>query len=480
MAGLFISYRRTDTLAWAGRLFADLSKSFGPSQVFMDINGGIARGADFERVLTTALMGCDAMLCLVGPQWAACKRSDGTRRLDVSDDWVRNEIATALRRNVPVVPILLGSAQLPSTTDLPEEMRGLVARQGADVSDTRWDYDVRRLVGDLVLMPPLRQLYDVAAVNAGLERLKQLIETMPAVAETVSRSKEVIENTLRELDRLEQFKLIHDALHTIELECLQPMQAGGPASPARPYKSRFAGASQRITAAMQNGELDENLQNDVVDGLESVATAFQAAIDTPGEATFAQVVDQLIRLVSFVPAQIDVGISQAAQALNLDRLADLMAQVRATLPSTIGPQDTELGPLISGIDSLNGLRDQLKSRVLEHGVLQRLDTKLLAVCFGGMKPGTLVGEWSRIKLARSRLAPPYSPELTQSIGDLAATESDVEKALAAADERSALGHLRDYFSMITSTFRDVDTSLKQLCLKLGAVSQPLKAIMAKC
>src|SRR5690349_8331450 len=245
MAGLFISYRRTDTLAWAGRLFADLSKSFGPSQVFMDINGGIARGADFERVLTTALMGCDAMLCLVGPQWAACKRSDGTRRLDVPDDWVRNEIATALRRNVPVVPILLGSAQLPSTTDLPEEMRGLVARQGADVSDTRWDYDVRRLVGDLVLMPPLRQLYDVAAVNAGLERLKQLIETMPAVAETVSRSKEVIENTLRELDRLEQFKLIHDALHTIELECLQPMQAGGPASPARPYKSRFAGASQR-------------------------------------------------------------------------------------------------------------------------------------------------------------------------------------------------------------------------------------------
>jgi len=35
MPGIFISYRRIDTLAWAGRLFADLRKSFGASQVFM-------------------------------------------------------------------------------------------------------------------------------------------------------------------------------------------------------------------------------------------------------------------------------------------------------------------------------------------------------------------------------------------------------------------------------------------------------------
>lgn len=69
MPGIFISYRRIDTLPWAGNLFRDLRTSFGAPQVFMDINGGIPRGANFEQVLTTALSGCDALLALIGPQW---------------------------------------------------------------------------------------------------------------------------------------------------------------------------------------------------------------------------------------------------------------------------------------------------------------------------------------------------------------------------------------------------------------------------
>ena len=68
--------------------------------MFMDIKGGIPRGADFERVLTDALAGCEVLLALIGPQWLACTRTDGIRRLDVPEDWVRNEIASALQRNI--------------------------------------------------------------------------------------------------------------------------------------------------------------------------------------------------------------------------------------------------------------------------------------------------------------------------------------------------------------------------------------------
>src|SRR5215213_2679690 len=114
MPGIFISYRRIDTQGWAGHLFADLRKRFGASQVFMDINGGIPRGADFEQVLRGALEECSALLALIGPQWIGCTRPDGkTRRLDIPDDWVRNEISTALSRKIPVVPVLLGGAPLP-------------------------------------------------------------------------------------------------------------------------------------------------------------------------------------------------------------------------------------------------------------------------------------------------------------------------------------------------------------------------------
>jgi TIR domain len=97
MPGIFLSYRRIDTEAWAGRLFERLQRRFGVSQVFMDIKGGIPRGADFERVLTEALTGCEVLLTLIGPQWLTCARTDGTRRLDVPEDWVCNEIVSALR-----------------------------------------------------------------------------------------------------------------------------------------------------------------------------------------------------------------------------------------------------------------------------------------------------------------------------------------------------------------------------------------------
>src|SRR4029453_652595 len=122
---IFISYRRADTLPWAGRLFDGLARSFGKARVFMDIHGRIPRGADFERVLTEALAGCDALLALIGPTWTDCTRRDGTRRLAVPSDWVRREIATCLRRGVPVVPVLLGNSGFPDEQALPDDLRPL-------------------------------------------------------------------------------------------------------------------------------------------------------------------------------------------------------------------------------------------------------------------------------------------------------------------------------------------------------------------
>ena len=72
MSGIFISYRRIDTIAWAGRIFADMARRFGVTQVFMDINGGIPRGANFAETLRAALTGCDVLLALIGPQWSGC------------------------------------------------------------------------------------------------------------------------------------------------------------------------------------------------------------------------------------------------------------------------------------------------------------------------------------------------------------------------------------------------------------------------
>ncbi|MDI3566609.1 TIR domain-containing protein [Bradyrhizobium sp. Arg816] len=90
-------------------LYADLRQSFGDGSVFMDSRGGsIPWGADWDRALKDALEVCEVLVVLIGPQWITCERSPGVRRLDAPDDWVRNEIATVLRRSRRLVlPVLL-------------------------------------------------------------------------------------------------------------------------------------------------------------------------------------------------------------------------------------------------------------------------------------------------------------------------------------------------------------------------------------
>ena len=255
MGGIFISYRRIDTGPWAGRLFDYLRGRFGAAQVFMDINGGIPRGADFEKVLAEALSNSDALLALIGPTWLTCTSDNGRRRLDVPEDWVRNEIATGLRRQpeILVMPVLLGGAKLPAENEIPQDLILLRKRQCAEVSETRWGYDVGELIKDLLKQVRLELLpgNDVVSAETGIRLLKDLMMNTPRIADAVSRSRELIENTYRQLGKLEIFKAIHDALHTIEFECLRPMQEGNTAGRVRPFKITYATEARRIQERVQ-------------------------------------------------------------------------------------------------------------------------------------------------------------------------------------------------------------------------------------
>jgi hypothetical protein len=157
MSGIYISYRRMESAAYAGRLFDHLSRHFGRRSVFMDIDT-IRRGEDFPQAIESALNACDVVLVVIGNTWATCTGQDGRRRLDDPKDWVRLEVAAALRRDILVVPVLVEGARLPDPTSLPEELRALCQRHACELTDLRWSYDVGELVKDLEtgLRPPKR------------------------------------------------------------------------------------------------------------------------------------------------------------------------------------------------------------------------------------------------------------------------------------------------------------------------------------
>lgn len=141
---VFISYRRSDTQWFAGRLADSLSQYFGDDRVFRDIED-IRGGADFGDVIHGNLAQTDAAIILIGDQWLDATDELGNRRLDAPDDWVGNEIESALVAKIPVYPVLVEGTSMPRVDELPERLQSLSRFNAVALSDACWGADVTRL-----------------------------------------------------------------------------------------------------------------------------------------------------------------------------------------------------------------------------------------------------------------------------------------------------------------------------------------------
>src|SRR6266542_1710962 len=163
MGGIFISYRRDDAAGWAGRLATDLAAGFRGANIFMDIDA-IPPGVNFDEYIAQAVGSCDILIALIGPRWLTVTDKAGKRRLDDADDFTRMEIVTALKRNVRVIPALVGGAQVPSAAELPDDLKPLARRQAFQLADHRWSDDCKKLIAALrpIIQTQNRTAYKVA------------------------------------------------------------------------------------------------------------------------------------------------------------------------------------------------------------------------------------------------------------------------------------------------------------------------------
>ncbi len=141
---VFISYRRNDSAGHTGRLYDSFLAHFGADGVFMDLSG-IDSGQNFVDVIHKAVSSSDVLLAVMGKEWLTCT-GEGGRRLDDPNDLVRAEIAAALQRGTPVIPVLVDGAEMPGAAKLPDVLKPLAKRDAHELSDERWSYDVARLI----------------------------------------------------------------------------------------------------------------------------------------------------------------------------------------------------------------------------------------------------------------------------------------------------------------------------------------------
>ncbi len=166
---IFISYRRDDSAASAIGIGQYLEHEFGGKNVFVDVD--MRAGAKFPEVLEARLAECKVMLVLIGPGWLDARDEQGHRRLDNPDDWVRLEIAHALKRNITVIPVRINGAALPGRAALPEDVRGLLDHQSTSVTHASFRHDMAGLARDIRSIPTPRTWRRPVAIAAGVVSL---------------------------------------------------------------------------------------------------------------------------------------------------------------------------------------------------------------------------------------------------------------------------------------------------------------------
>jgi hypothetical protein len=146
---VFISYRRSDSQESTGRLYDRLVARLGGENVFIDIDS-ISFGTNFREHIAISVEKCDVLLAVIGERWLTDRRKGGlwsVRRLDDPADFVRVEIESALKRGIPVVPVLVGAAAMPAEKDLPKSLKELACLNAAQVRPGRdFTTDVERLI----------------------------------------------------------------------------------------------------------------------------------------------------------------------------------------------------------------------------------------------------------------------------------------------------------------------------------------------
>jgi uncharacterized membrane protein YeaQ/YmgE (transglycosylase-associated protein family) len=146
---LFISYRRSDSLDVTGRIYDQLESHFGRQSIFKDVDS-ILPGADFRQEIQRTVATCSVMLAVIGRDWLGRKnnkRSTFSNKIQDPEDFVRIEVEAGLNRNIPVIPILVQGADMPSEKDLPSSLRELSYRNWISVRpDPDFHRDLERLI----------------------------------------------------------------------------------------------------------------------------------------------------------------------------------------------------------------------------------------------------------------------------------------------------------------------------------------------
>lgn len=142
---IFLCHRKADSAGHTGRIFDRLSAFFGPEHVFMNIDTPVTSQEPVNVQKT--ISDCHILIAVIGHNWTGKEPKHSLIFKD--DDAVYLELKYAMQKNIPIIPVLINGAPMPSVSEITGDLAGILRIQAHELSDARWNTDVQRLI-DLI------------------------------------------------------------------------------------------------------------------------------------------------------------------------------------------------------------------------------------------------------------------------------------------------------------------------------------------
>jgi CHASE2 domain-containing sensor protein len=175
---IFISYRRSESSGYSGRIYDRLRAALPDADVFMDAER-IDPGANWRERLAERIGAADIVLVLIGAAWRSLVDAAGRRRLDDPHDVTRWEVESALTQDKRIVPVLLDEATPLRPDELPATLQPLAGLQAARIRHDAFEAGLEHLIARITG----KRLRDEAESNRARLRIEQVKRwSIPVIA----------------------------------------------------------------------------------------------------------------------------------------------------------------------------------------------------------------------------------------------------------------------------------------------------------
>ncbi len=313
----------------------------------------------------------------------------------------------------------------------------------------------------------------------GLQALGEMVQALPEVRAAVISFSASLRAATQQVDRLGDYKDLHDLLHQIQYQCYATIVREAtrfPDETSLEILNEYARNLRDILTRLESIVALHRIQPAETAWIQEVANA-QAELKTATEAldntSLKNAVWRLKRILSTQPVRINSSLINSAQALNLPALLEALEHIALGLVDL--PIDVDrLDQFRTGLLALRTLNERLQSMLCDHEAWQNLDFELRQVENMLEKDlSELQFSWQMLK---TQAAPLYQGCSEQFALDLEKYRQALDEALPSGNPikiRQAFGNFRHEAG---SHFYKIDLDLKALCSELRLVSGPLSVI----